>query len=112
MESIDIQRINTDEPDYRRISSYLGKQARLELIAIEPFNSDLSPHKMRRNQLTIAHPEGNSQQLYQALLLLMRSRCLNISAFCREAIAEKFERSEAVKCRSFPFSCLIWERRY
>jgi hypothetical protein len=28
--SIDIQRINPDEPDYRRISSYLGKQTSLE----------------------------------------------------------------------------------
>ena len=43
--SIDIQRINSDEPDYRRISSYLGKQTNLELIALGPFNSDLSPRK-------------------------------------------------------------------
>jgi len=43
--SIDIQRINPDEPDYRRISSYLGKQTCLELIALDPFNSDLSPRK-------------------------------------------------------------------
>ena len=43
--SIDIQRINPDEPDYRRISSYLGKQASLELIALDPFNSDLSRRK-------------------------------------------------------------------
>jgi len=43
--SIDIKRINPDEPDYRRISSYLGKQTNLELIAIDPFNSDLSPRK-------------------------------------------------------------------
>jgi len=41
--SIDIQRINPDEPDYRRISSYLGKQTNLELIALDPFNGDLSP---------------------------------------------------------------------
>jgi hypothetical protein len=40
--SIDIQRINPEEPDYRRISSYLGKQTNLELIALDPFNSDLS----------------------------------------------------------------------
>ena len=39
---VDIQRINPDEPDYRRISSYLGKQTNLELIALDPFNSDLS----------------------------------------------------------------------
>ena len=43
--SIDIQRINPDEPDYSRISSYLGKQTNLELIALDPFNSDLSPRK-------------------------------------------------------------------
>jgi hypothetical protein len=43
--SVDIQRINPDELDYRRISSYLGKQTSLELIALDPFNSDLSPQK-------------------------------------------------------------------
>ena len=43
--SIDIQRINPQDDDYRRISSYLGKQANLELIALDPFNSDLSPRK-------------------------------------------------------------------
>jgi hypothetical protein len=43
--SIDIQRINPDDPDCRRISSYLGKQTSLELIALDPFNSDLSPQK-------------------------------------------------------------------
>ena len=43
--SIDIQRINPEDPDYRRISSYLGKQTNLELIALDPFNSDLSPRK-------------------------------------------------------------------
>ena len=52
---------------------------------------------MRRNQLTVTYPEGDSQKLHQALLLLKRGRCLNISAFCREAIAEKLERLEAVK---------------
>ena len=41
--SIDIQRINQQDDDYRRISSYLGKQTNLELIALDPFNSDLSP---------------------------------------------------------------------
>ncbi len=40
--SIDIQRINPQEDDYKRISSYLGKQTNLELIALDPFNSDLS----------------------------------------------------------------------
>ena len=52
---------------------------------------------MRRNQLTITYPEGEAQQLHRALLLLKKSRCLNISAFCRKAIAEKIERLEVVK---------------
>jgi len=52
---------------------------------------------MKRHQLTITYPEGDSQQLHQALLLLKRSCCLNISAFCRAAIAEKLERLEAAK---------------
>jgi len=55
---------------------------------------------MRRNQLTITYPEGDAHQLHQALLLLKTSRCLNISAFCREAILEKIERlqlQQAVK---------------
>ena len=43
--SIDIQRINQQDGDYRRISGYLGKQTNLELIALDPFNSDLSPKK-------------------------------------------------------------------
>ena len=43
--SIDIQRINPEEPDYRRISSYLGKQTSFELISLDPFNSDLSRRK-------------------------------------------------------------------
>ena len=43
--SIDIQRINQQDDDYKRISSYLGKQTNLELIALDPFNSDLSPKK-------------------------------------------------------------------
>ena len=49
---------------------------------------------MRRNQLTITYPEGDAQQLHQALLLLKRSQYLNVSAFCREAIEEKLERLE------------------
>jgi len=52
---------------------------------------------MRRNQLTITYPEDDAKQLHQALLLLKKSHCLNISAFCREAIAEKLERLEAVQ---------------
>jgi len=52
---------------------------------------------MRRNQLTVTYPEDDAQQLHKTLLLLKRSLCINISAFCREAIAEKLERLEAVK---------------
>ena len=55
---------------------------------------------MKRPQLTITYPEGDVQQLHQALLLLKSSRCMNVSAFCRAAIAEKLERlveQEAVK---------------
>ena len=52
---------------------------------------------MRRNQITITYPEGDAHRLHQALLLLRRSRCLNISAFCREAIAEKLERLKSVE---------------
>ena len=52
---------------------------------------------MRRNQLTITYPEGDAHRLHQALLHLKRSRCLNISAFCRAAIAEKLERLEQVE---------------
>jgi hypothetical protein len=43
--SIDIQPINPQDDDYRLISSYLGKQASLELIALDPFNGDLSTRK-------------------------------------------------------------------
>lgn len=46
---------------------------------------------------TITYPEGDAQQLHQALLLLKRSRCLNISALRREAIAEKLEQLERVE---------------
>ena len=43
--SIDIQRISQQDDDYKRISSYFGKQTSLELIALDPFNSDLSARK-------------------------------------------------------------------
>jgi len=56
-------------------------------------NGGVFPGGARLPRLPPPHP----QQLHQALLLLKRSRCLNISAFCREAIAEKLERLEAVK---------------
>ena len=47
---------------------------------------------MKRAQITITYPEGDSQQLHKALSLLKMNRHLNISAFCRAAIAEKIER--------------------
>ena len=43
--SIDIQRISQQDDDYRRISSYLGKQTNLDLISLDPFNSDLSTRR-------------------------------------------------------------------
>ena len=43
--SIDVQRINQNDDDYRRISSYLGKQSSLEQVALDQFNSDLSTRK-------------------------------------------------------------------
>ena len=54
---------------------------------------------MRRNQLTITYPEGDAQKLHQTLLLLKTSHCLNVSAFCRAAIAEKLERLEQDKSK-------------
>ena len=44
---------------------------------------------MRRNQLTITYPEGDAQQLHQALLLLMRSRCLNT----QHSVEKRLQRS-------------------
>ncbi len=52
---------------------------------------------MKRNQLTITYPEQDAQQLHQVLLLLKRRSCLNVSAFCRAAIAEKLERLEVLE---------------
>jgi hypothetical protein len=65
---------------------------------------------MRRHQFTNACPESDTQQLHQALLLLNKSRCLNISAFCRQAIAEKLERLETLKLRPLAFACLMWKQ--
>jgi len=52
---------------------------------------------MRRNQLTVTYPEGDAHSLHQALLLLKKSQCLNVCAFCRAAIAEKLERLNQAK---------------
>jgi hypothetical protein len=45
----------------------------------------------------LTYPERNAQQLHEALRLLKASRCLNISAFCRQAIDKKLKRLEALK---------------
>jgi len=85
--SIDIQRINPDEPDYRRISSYLGKQTNLELIVLDPFNSDLSPrtnekkstyYYLPRRRRPAAPPDTAAPEekpLPQHLSILQRSDC-------------------------------------
>ena len=52
---------------------------------------------MRRNQFTVTYPEGDAHKLRYALLQLKASHCLNISAFCRQAIEEKLERLEVVQ---------------
>ena len=49
---------------------------------------------MRRNQLTITYPEVDAQKLNNTLRFMKRSQYLNVSAFCRAAIAEKIERLE------------------
>jgi hypothetical protein len=48
---------------------------------------------MKRNQLTITYPDACSHSLRE-VLNLRKSNYANISAFCREAIAEKLERLE------------------
>ena len=98
--SIKIQRINPQDDDYRRISSYLVIQPNFELIALDPFNSDFSTRKQwEETNLWLQIPEGDVQQLHEAILLLNKGRCLNISAFCRAAIADKLERFEKLDAR-------------
>jgi post-segregation antitoxin (ccd killing protein) len=62
-----------------------------------PPSSDTKTQQPQQKVLLMLTPTVPMPLLHQALLLLKRSRCLNISAFCREAIAEKLERLEAVK---------------
>ena len=43
--TVDVQRINQHGRDFKRMSSYLAKQTNIEMIALDPFNSDLSRGK-------------------------------------------------------------------
>ena len=43
--SFAIQRINQQDDDCKRTSSYSGKQTSLQLIALDPIKSDLSSRK-------------------------------------------------------------------
>tara|TARA_B100001939_G_scaffold324621_1_gene316768 strand:- start:205 stop:369 length:165 start_codon:yes stop_codon:yes gene_type:complete len=52
---------------------------------------------MKRAQLTITYPEHEAEKLYRTLLLLRDQRCINISAFCRQAIEEKFKAESGVE---------------
>ena len=44
---------------------------------------------MKRNQLTITYPSNDATDLQQTLQHLKATQHLNLSAFCRAAIAEK-----------------------
>ena len=55
---------------------------------------------MKRNQLTITYPTKDPTDLQQTLQHLKATLQLNLSAFCRAAIAEKLQRhlqQEALK---------------
>jgi hypothetical protein len=47
---------------------------------------------MKRNQLTITYPTKDAADLQQTLQHLKATQHLNLSAFCRAAIAEKLQR--------------------
>ena len=49
---------------------------------------------MKRNQLTITYPARDAQDLQQTLQNLKVNQHLNLSAFCRAAIAEKLARHQ------------------
>ena len=49
---------------------------------------------MKRNQLTITYPARDAQDLQQTLQHLKTNQYLNLSAFCRAAIAEKLKRHQ------------------
>jgi hypothetical protein len=47
---------------------------------------------MKRNQLTITYPTKDAADLQKTLQHLKATQHLNLSAFCRAAIAEKLQR--------------------
>ncbi len=47
---------------------------------------------MKRNQLTITYPSKDATNLHKTLQHLKATQHLNLSAFCRAAIAEKLQR--------------------
>ena len=49
---------------------------------------------MKRNQLTITYPARDAEDLQQTLQHLKANQYLNLSAFCRAAIAEKLKRHQ------------------
>jgi len=52
---------------------------------------------MMRAQLTITYPEHEAEKLDRTLLLLRDQRCLNVSAFYRQAIEEKLKAHSSVE---------------
>ena len=71
------------DSDCRRISNYLTKQTTPEHLSLDPFRSDLTP--------TCNCPR-DATDLQQTLQHLKATQHLNLSAFCRAAIAEKLQR--------------------
>ena len=54
---------------------------------------------MKRNQLTITYPTKDATDLQQTLQHLKATQHLNLSAFCRAAIAEKLQRLQQETCK-------------
>ena len=54
---------------------------------------------MKRNQLTITYPTNDATDLQQTLQHLKATQHLNLSAFCRAAIAEKLQRLQQEKIK-------------
>lgn len=88
--AIDIQRVNPDGLDYGLVSSCLG-QDQPGVDCLDPFSSDLPPgaNEKKSTRYILLSMRCSAAQL--GALLLKRRRCLHISAFCREAIAERLE---------------------